>query len=389
MSEIFIGGKKYRIRYRIVKVRKVEPPIVKVLKIEPPPKRIIGIRHRVKKTAEGESRPTQIVVVEDGNGIRRDLKDEREEFELVQSIQSGDVIAMAMGGSGDYLAYAASRVARERGAKVLRTPPSRLNEARGDGSKDDDAALLAKLVIERPAIFYPVGEIDAGHILMREQFRLWQDAMKARIACQQRLYQRLIGNVFTSEGGIFPEGGIEKMFDDAKANDAILTALEKEETKALNAMSKTLKKQHRVYREVFEPIVGVGPSLASRIIYPVQDIRLFEKDSQLKKYLGVHVLPDGRFPRKRVGEIANWHDDARKGLYLLADQFNKRPESEWGIKFRHAKELIKKSHPEPVPDEKGVMKWTPIHIHRTAGWRTLGWFVEHVHKEWTKLAEAR
>jgi len=350
--------------------------------------RVIGIRHRVKRTAEGVASPTQIAVVENGETNRRNLKDEREEFELVQSIQPDDLIAMAMGGSGDYLAYAASRVAKVRGAKVMRIPPFRLNEVRGNALKDDDAELLAKLVTEQPSLFYNVGDIDANHILMREQFRVWQDAMKARIACQQRLYQRLIGNIFTSQDGIFPEGGIEKAFDDAKASDAILTALEREETKALNAMSKTLKKHHRVYREIFEPIVGVGPSLASRIIYPVQDIRLFEKDSQLKKYLGVHVLPDGRFPRKRVGEIANWHDDARKGLYLLADQFNKRPESEWGIKFRHAKELVKQSHPEPVPGENGVLKWTPIHIHRTAKWRTLGWFVEHVHKEWKRLARA-
>ena len=90
-----------------------------------------------------------------------------------------------------------------------------------------------------------------------------------------------------------------------------------------------------------------------------------------------------------MGEIANWHDDARKGLWLLAKQFNYRPDTEWGQKLRHAKELVKNEHPEPVKGENGVTKWTPVHIHRTATWRVLGWFVEHVHKEWWKLAEAR
>ncbi len=351
--------------------------------------RIIGIRHRVKQTSEMEARPTQIVVVEAGKSTRRDLKDEREEFELVQSIQPADTIAMAMGGSGDYLAYAASRIAKQRSARVMRIPPFRLKEVRGEASKDDDALLFSKLIIEKPEFFYPVGDIDTDHILMREQYRAWQDTMLARIACQQRLYQRVIGNIFTGDDGIFPEGGIEKAFDAAKASNAILANLEREEKEALNALSKTLTKRHKVYQSIFEPIVGVGPSLAARIIQPVQDIRLFERAPQLKAYLGVHVLSDGRFPRKRVGQIANWHNEARTGLWLLAKQFNYRPESEWGVKLREAKELVRREHPEPMRGESGAMKWTPIHIQRTASWRVLGWFVEHVHKEWSALATAR
>lgn len=376
MSEIIVGD----VKYRIVKVRKINPT---------PTGRIIGIRHRVKQTAEMEARPTQIVIVDAGKTTRRDLKDEREEFELVQSIQPADTIAMAMGGSGDYLAYAASRIAKQRSARVMRIPPFRLKEARADASKDDDALLFSRLVIERPEFFYPVGDIDTDHILMREQYRAWQDTMKARIACQQRLYQRVIGNIFTGDDGIFPEGGIEKAFDAAKASNAILANLEREEREALNALSKTLTKRHKVYQSIFEPIVGVGPSLAARIIQPVQDIRLFERAPQLKAYLGVHVLPDRRFPRRRAGEVSNWHNEARTGLWLLAKQFNYRPDSEWGVKLREAKEIVKREHPEPVKGESGSMKWTPIHIQRTASWRTLGWFVEHVHKEWSALATAR
>lgn len=351
--------------------------------------RVIGIRHRVKQTAEMEARPTQIVVVDGKTTTRRDLKDEREEFELVQSIQPGDTIAMAMGGSGDYLAYAASRIAKKRGARVMRIPPFRLKEVRADASKDDDALLFSRLVVEEPSYFYAVGDIDTDHILMREQYRAWQDTMKARIACQQRLYQRVIGNIFTGDDGIFPEGGIEKAFDAAKASNAILQNLEREEQEALKALSKTLTKRHKVYQKIFEPIVGVGPSLAARIIHPVQDIRLFAKGPQLKKYLGVHVLPDGTFPRRRAGQVANWHNEARTGLWLLAKQFNYRPESEWGVKLREAKELVKKEHPEPVKGESGAMKWTPSHIQKTASWRVLGWFVEDVHKKWWELAEAR
>jgi hypothetical protein len=45
--------------------------------------RVIGIRHRVKKTAEGEARPTQVVILENGEPKTLELETETDELDFV------------------------------------------------------------------------------------------------------------------------------------------------------------------------------------------------------------------------------------------------------------------------------------------------------------------
>ena len=45
--------------------------------------RIIGIRHRIKKTAEGEARPTQVCILKDGKTINLELATETDELDFV------------------------------------------------------------------------------------------------------------------------------------------------------------------------------------------------------------------------------------------------------------------------------------------------------------------
>jgi len=68
----------------------------------------------------------------------------------------------------------------------------------------------------------------------------------------------------------------------------------------------------------------------------------------LRAFCGVHVLPDGRFPRRRNNEVANWDDDCRQALFLLGDQFNRRPKSHWGGRLIAAKAKYRLAHPEPI-----------------------------------------
>lgn len=348
--------------------------------------RYIGIRHRIKKTAGGEARPTQVCIRTGGLVILVELKDEESELAFIHTLQAGDVLAMPFGGSGGYFAFAAARVAAQKSAQCMRIPPFVLKEKRGEADKEADATLLAELAESHPHLFFPVADRDRSTILLREQFFAWQEVMRARIACQQRLRQRAIGAIYTSSEGLFPEGGIEKAFDSLKANDPVLTALEREEAGRLREMTKTLESLE-VYQKVFAPVVGIGPSLAARIMVRIDDIRLFATDAKLKAYLGVHVLPDGTFPRRRAGQVANWNDDARKALWLLAKQFNYRPESEWGIKLREAKKRLRVIHPVPVKNGAGKLRYTDGHIARMAAWRTVTVFVaKHVYPEWWAIA---
>ena len=446
--------------------------------------RFIGIAHRVKKTAKGEARPTLVVVLKGENEAAYKLEDEQAELDFVlgvfptewrkigdekdlskthtrhikwkkcsneeaavlpasrvkkegkqfyqanqvpsayDGLRKSDTVAMVLGGNGDYLAFALSRKAQEIGATVLRTPPFFLKRERGDGDKKDDAQLLAKLVLEKPELFRPVSERDRKVIMVRECLRARTDAMKARIACGQRLRQRFIGKVFCNPEGLYPEGAIEMAFDAEKANDVIMQSNLKEEAKRERELAKAAEVVE-IWNKVLESVEGCSPIMAAHLISAVGDIRLFQIPpdcagaateeemrrrrskaldkgaAKLKAFFGVHVKNGGehknvpaekQFPRKRLGEVANWDKGARQALWLLGEQFCYRPDSYWGRYLRKMKANLRQKHPAAVEEErygKPVLRWTDAHVHRTATWRTLSRFVEWLHREWLRIAEEK
>ncbi len=355
--------------------------------------RIIAIRHRVKFTAKGEARPTQVTIIENGKSRHFNLKDDDAELNFVlgrhyrakkiEGLQAGDTVAMVLGGSGDRLAYALSRHGADIGAQVMRIPPSLLQEHRGEKDKNDDDKTLALLFQEKPELFQPTGPRERDVIRVRVCLDGRKDSQKARIACEQRISQRLIGQVFLSEDGKYPEGNIEAEYQRAKANHLALRTLVEQERRATGDLRRAVHNL-AVWRHVFSDIEGIGEVLTSGLITAVGDIRRFPNKHKLKAFCGVHILPDGQFPRKRSKQIANWHPTARQALFLMADQFVKRPDSVWGIKYREIKARLREIHPEPITGENGKKKWTDGHIHRTAIWRTLTRFVEWLYPQWIK-----
>lgn len=386
--------------------------------------RRIGIVHRVKRTKEGEARPTKVAIaVSTGKMENLELKTEQDELDFVLGfypvswravnryddisqlaehhirrdkitknpkmipkefggLKSGDAVLMIFGGSGDRLAFAINRRLKKIGGRILRITPYHLKEKRIN-EKDYDHELLVHLYEDEPGLFQEMSDRDMDLVFVREAYFARQEAMKARIGCEQRLRQRFIGKIFLSEEGGFPEGNIEDEFDRVKASDSILNALIEEE-KAREAEMKKAVKKLPVWGNLFERIEGVGEAIAARLISSVGDIRRFETKHKFKKYCGVHVLPDGRFARRRNNEIANWKDDARQALYLLGDQFNRRPDSVWGKKLREYKAKLRIVHPRQIEVNKKT-KYSDGHIHKMAIWRTLTRFAEWLFKEWTRL----
>jgi transposase len=421
--------------------------------------RFVGIRPRVKQTAEGEARPTQVCLIAGDSITCLDLDTEQAELDFVlgvfptayrkvaegedlkafrehhiqldsdekpskvpssyEGLRQGDVVAMVMGGSGDYLAFALSRQGEKVGATVVRIPPFVMAMRRGpDAKKDADAEFLARLAQTEPGIFTPVYVRDRMIVAVRELQRLRVDTMKARIGCQQRLRQRFIGKIFCSKDGLFPEGAIEKEFDAQKANDTVLVALETEEARIDRELKKASESTD-IWKQVLSSVSGCGPAIASRLITVIQDIRRFETAPKLRKYLGVHVEAGGKFPRRRAGQVAGWSGEGRQALFLLVDQFNRRPDSAWGKKFLENKAIYQAKYPHPhlafkVGDEErtfvlepskftkngakylfeqngvtlevaGKMRYFKGHLHKMAGWRTASQFVDWLFTEWWKL----
>ena len=300
-------------------------------------------------------------------------------------VQSNDTVAMVLGGSGDYLAYALSRKLSKMNGKLMRIPAFKLMGHRGTGKKDDDAHLLARLISAGGEEFYETGVRDEDIINLRNLYRVWMDSMKARIGCEQRLRQRHIGLTFCCTDGHFPEGSITKAFEERRANDKVYQALLDEEKLAEKNLEKAVQTLD-VWKAVFEPIKGVGPKIAARMITAIIDIRRFSTPAKLVKFMGVHVLADGRFARRRNGEVANWHPDARQALFLLGDQFVRQSNTTtWGRYLIERKEALRKKHPDVLTDGEGKKRYTKGHIHKMGIWRTLTRFTERLHQEWTKL----
>ncbi|MDE1875067.1 MAG: transposase, partial [Patescibacteria group bacterium] len=412
--------------------------------------RHIGIRPRIKQTAVGEARPTQVVIIGPGEvKASYDLEDEQAELDFVlgvyptgyrkavqgedvskfrdhhivrgedgnpvevpagyEGLRSGDTVALSLGGLGDRLAFALSRQGEKlQNVWVARITPFLLKRERGSDDMTGDAGLLAALIHLRRELFTPVYVRDRQIVRVRELQRLRVDTMKARIGCDQRLRQSYIGRIFCSPDGLFPEGAIEEAFDKVKASDVISENLRKEEARADRELAKAVS-ETEIWQKVLSDVEGCGPAIAARLISVIQDIRRFEKKAKLRKYLGVFVDGQGRFARRRVGELAGWSNEGRQALFLLIDQMNRRPDSVWGKKLRENKEYLrfKFPHPELVFDHEGKersialvpgsfekkgsqysllldgvrvevsgkQRHTKAHIHKMAGWRTAWQFI--------------
>ncbi len=317
-------------------------------------------------------------------------------------LEMNDTVALILGGSGDYLAYALSFKLSEMGGSVIRIPPFKLQAYRGQASKDDDDVLLARLAEEHRTEFYETFSRDLDVIDVRNKYRGWKDAMKDRIACEQRLYQSNIGTRFCSKK-IRPEGSIQKGFENLRNTAKTLLVLEEEEARWLKELTKAVEALD-VYKQIFEDIPGLGPRIAARLIAAIVDIRRFKKASQFVAYCGLHVrlkdkngkdLPTERqFPRRRGGEIANWDEEnGRQAFWNLADQFNRQKgTTRWSAYLLETKKRLRLKHPTEVivtvmvdGKEKKIRRYTNGHIHKMAIWRTLTRFAEWLHGEWWKL----
>ena len=395
--------------------------------------RTIGIRHRVKRTAEGEARPTQVVIKQVDSFRSYNLDDETAELDFVcgqfptayrtardgedlsafpphhvkkqkkngsdeevvkvpaeyDGLKTGDDVAMTLGGSGDRLAYALSRRGDRIGAKVFRVPPFALKEAREktDGGKEEDAKTLALLFDSSPKLFYEVTPRERNLIKVREEYSARKYAQKNRIACEQRLRQRTIDKIFLSDNGYYLEGAVGDEYDKIAENDAAYQALRHEEKEHENELKKSVH-QLDIWWQIFEPIKGCGEVIAAGIISPIGNILRFKTDAQLKKFASVHVLPDGRFNRKRRGAPNEGNPALRQALYLLGDQFNRHPDSPWGKKLREYKRIFREKHPETIA-ENGKKKYGNAHIHKMAIWRTLTKFIEWLYREWARIEKEK
>lgn len=84
-------------------------------------------------------------------------------------------------------------------------------------------------------------------------------------------------------------------------------------------------RQLDVWTKVFEPIRGMGPRIAARIIGSIVDIGRFDQWRPFNKYCGWHTIPDEKSGRRIAarfvhGESGGFHERVRMGWWLFGEQ---------------------------------------------------------------------
>lgn len=354
--------------------------------------RFIGIRHRVKRTAQGEARPTQFAIkdgeevavytldddtaeldfvlgrfpvsyrhAEEGEDLgqflphhmkRQKRKGSDEEIVRVPSAYDGlkpdDTVGMVLGGSGDRLAFALSRRAEEIGARVLRIPPFVLKARRGGESKDDDHRLLMRLVYEEAKLFYPTGPRDRDFIRVREAYRARRFTQQDRIRCEQRLRQQYGGQVFLTEDGRYPEGSIEAAYDVERANDEVLAGVSGQEERREREVVRAVRRLD-IWQQVLSQVEGYGEVLAAGVLSPVVDIRRFIVPPDLS---GATTEEEIRRRKRKAVDRGAAKLKAYLGVHVLAGgkYANVPPEKSFPRQRRASAAMV---HPVGIDQESG------------------------------------
>jgi hypothetical protein len=220
-----------------------------------------------------------------------------------------------------------------------------------------------------------------------------------------RIGSRTIGAIFRNPEGEYPDGSIGDIIEARKANDTHYQHLLELEAASELAMKRAVRKLP-IWDKLFAAIEGCGERIAAGIIAGVLDINRFPNGNRgkaaFKQMLGAAPTADGQFQRTRRGQNNNWNRESCAALYLLAEQFNRRPGSDWGVRLlqnkayiaqRCARNGIPPEGTEVEVTEKGKTikrkRWYPGHRHRWALWRTITKFTVYVFTTWKRLERER
>lgn len=182
-------------------------------------------------------------------------------------------------------------------------------------------SVMASLVrVGDISYFHPYKVVDMRTSLIRvyiSQLLAMQDEVRKRLQQRTRRLDRDQGYFLDpSVGSIALDHRIKLV----KSKESVDSLLEFE-----NDLEKQIVRQLKhlpVWTEVLEPVIGIGPRLAARMISQIIDINHFPKLSGFTKYGGWHVMQNGR-PRAASfirGESAQFNQLLRMGYWLFGGQ---------------------------------------------------------------------
>jgi hypothetical protein len=141
------------------------------------------------------------------------------------------------------------------------------------------------------------------HPRLRILVESYQDTQKLRIASFNRL------NMYSKLGLLTPlqEAKLGEMVSDLKAEERKLQGMMEQELEEIPVW------------QWLRTIKGMGPAMAAGLVAWIDDISKAPHVSSLWRYAGLHV-EDGRAPRRKRGEKADWNPRLRTHMWKITKQ---------------------------------------------------------------------
>lgn len=152
----------------------------------------------------------------------------------------------------------------------------------------------------------------------------------------------------------------------------------------LREVEKNLEKRIRellsdfpIWTQYLAKINGIGPKLAGSLIASYVTPARFDTISKFWAYAGMHVV-DGKAPRRRRQEKANWSSELRKTIYKLEDSFVKVKGGYQELYKRIKAEEVAKNEAREEPLSR---RW----VHQRARRRVAKIFLAHLWLTWREM----
>lgn len=279
------------------------------------------------------------------------LEKDKDKDQFVEGLDKDDAIYLQMGGQNDRFALSCAK----QGCTVLRIPAFRLqrNGDRDEADADEKAQLAKRKRIAEAlwharstqrAAYYLAEERDVAILDVSQTVRTWRLMQRTRISLHNQTLQ-LYRDLYLLRDR--KEETIEEFFLRMAAEDPDLFSMidpdvresyiktmaqfgvteegvsAREEILA-RSIGKKLKKLS-LYGEVFEPIHGMGPLIAGRIIAGSSDIRRFTTPWKFRAIAGYHHLEDGSRARRVAKKVFPVNALLKQGVWLWTQQIMKAP----------------------------------------------------------------
>lgn len=153
----------------------------------------------------------------------------------------------------------------------------------------------------------------------------------------------------------------------------LLEAMKKEDSidKLVTRVLGEFIKNNPIYINFLSKIRGIGPIYSAKLISYLGDCGKFDTVSKLWAYTGNHVI-DGKAPKRRKGQDANWNHILRTLTWQISDNFVRQNKGYYRKKYDEEKERqlnrvyiigeLHKKYPGKKKNGKDIYSDSTIHI---------------------------